>query len=480
MKDHSSPAADHLQRRSQPPKILVADDEPRLLEAMTRYLSRRHWTIATARDGEEALRKIAEDRPDLVIADIGMPRMDGFQLFTRLRRESSTRTIPFIFLTGRGQATEKLKASRIGADDYLTKPCSLDHLAQSVEAALDRIAQARKLPLEKVGLGGRIEDVDLLDLIQALELEQRTGALVLSHGERTGTLYFREGTIVEAAVRSPVREEPLFRLLGWKTGRFLFIPDLLPEQIVITGSMANVLFQDLLTLEQQERELPEQEEAPGAPGAVERTDNALLAQVFTRLDALADKHPPFRSASGTCVLRILIVGVARSGTGDLIELLLTDLSQNRWAALENSEQQSRHGADLGRVRVSPRTALHLIAVRAEKRFRSLWERCVPGAIGAILLVDPMLDDELRSHYQVFLKAKNSLSPELPVHVFLVEPDPPLSADCRSALLTGLGAWPGLTELDVTSGRLQNVATRLGVMIRLLDRGLHTPKRPHVW
>ena len=246
------------------PKILVADDEPRWLRVLSLYLSRHQCEVDTALNGQEAIQRIETHRPDLIIADITMPGMDGYELCQHLRRNASTRTIPFIFLTARDHETERLKGRRIGADDYLTKPCSLERVRQSVETAMERIERARSLSFERIGMNGRIDDIDLLDLIQALELEQKTGALVLSHGDRTGTLYLKDGVIVEADIRSPVREEPLFRLLGWKTGRFVFVPDAVPDMAPITASMAHLLFEDLQLLKEHEHRLVEHSsDAPG-------------------------------------------------------------------------------------------------------------------------------------------------------------------------------------------------------------------------
>ncbi|MGH2670529.1 MAG: response regulator, partial [bacterium] len=149
-----------------PPKILVVDDEPKWLRIVSLYLGNRDCHVETALNGEEAIQKVAAEHPDLIIADIGMPGMDGYELCSRLRRDASTRTIPFIFLTARDQDQDKIKARKVGADDYLTKPCPLERLAQSVETVMDRIEQARKIPLDRIGMSGRIEEVDLLDMIQ--------------------------------------------------------------------------------------------------------------------------------------------------------------------------------------------------------------------------------------------------------------------------------------------------------------------------
>jgi len=195
-------------------RILIVDDDPQYVRILSLYLSSRGYRVETALDGDAAYRQATECLPDLIVADIAMPGPDGYELCRRLRRNRATRTIPFIFLTGHHEETDKIKARKVGSDDFITKPCPLEQLLQRIEALIDRVEQAKKIPLDRIGLAGRIEDIDLLDLIQMLELDQKTGALVLSHGERTATLYFRDGVIVDADIRSPRREEPLFMLLG--------------------------------------------------------------------------------------------------------------------------------------------------------------------------------------------------------------------------------------------------------------------------
>ncbi len=453
-----------------PPKILVVDDEPKWLRIVSLYLSNRDCQVATALNGEEAIQKVAAEHPDLIIADIGMPGMDGYELCSRLRRDASTRTIPFIFLTARDQDQDKIKARKVGADDYLTKPCPLERLAQSVETVMDRIEQARKIPLDRIGMTGRIEEVDLLDMIQTLELDQKTGALVLSHGERTGTLYFRNGVIVEADLRSPKREEPLFRLLGWKTGRFLFIPDAAPERMPITASMANLLFQDLRELEEHEQEAlrsaPQEE-----PTAHEAPAAGQVGLVLSRLEEVAQK---FRSrhlpTADPQVLRILVVGIARSGKSELIQQLVKDLSGSRWAAVGIEEPRAKYRIDVGRVRISRDTVLHLVSVRAEKRFWPVWEQCLPGALAAILLVGSATEETLR-HLQAFLKAKGTLAPALPVQV-LLSADGPVNGESKAGDdPTTISKALGVPAPDVSSGNIQDQTVRLTLLDRLLQQAL---------
>ena len=452
------------------PTILVADDDPKLLRIITQYLDRRNWQVTTAQDGEEAVARVAHQRPDLIIADIGMPKMDGYALLSHLRRDPATRTIPFIFLTGRDHDPDRLHAFKIGADDYLTKPCALDQLVQSIETILDRIEQSRTLPLDQIGSSGRIEDVDLLDMIQAIELEQRTGALVLSHGERTGTLYFRDGTIVEAQLRSPIREEPLFRLLGWKTGRFVFMPGAIPERMPITASLAHLLLQDIRTMEDHARTMTRREphETP-APRSVLGASPA--DHLAADLEEIADRQGANRTATrDPHVLRIVVAGVARSGARDLILNLVADLSDSRWTMIGTERFQRRIPAEMGCVRISSRVILHMIAIRAEKRFRSLWEQCLPGAVGIILLAPDSLAEADR-HVLAFLKAREDLSPTVAIHV-LVEKQEHTAEDYAGNLTKArLTTWSGLPSSALSCGSIQDQAVRLNALASLLNQFL---------
>ncbi|MBO6575230.1 MAG: SpoIIE family protein phosphatase [Rhodothermales bacterium] len=119
--------------------ILVVEDE-HTLRRLLEYRLSKLYRVRTAANGEEALERVREELPDLVVSDIMMPRMDGFALQAELQKERETRAIPFIFLTAKADEQSRLKGRRTGVDDYITKPFDIDALLTRIERLLERTA----------------------------------------------------------------------------------------------------------------------------------------------------------------------------------------------------------------------------------------------------------------------------------------------------------------------------------------------------
>src|SRR5947199_3505357 len=115
--------------------IVAADDDPQLLRLMMRNLQFEGYEVIPASNGQQALEEIEEQVPDLVLLDVMMPRMDGFTVCYRVLEFSS---VPIIIITARGQDQDKVRGLDLGADDYLTKPFSVDELLARVRAVLRR------------------------------------------------------------------------------------------------------------------------------------------------------------------------------------------------------------------------------------------------------------------------------------------------------------------------------------------------------
>ncbi len=121
-------------------RILVVEDEPAFAELIALWLERHGWRPEIAPDGAHALRAFAEQCPDLIVLDLGLPRVDGWHVIERVREES---LVPIIVVTARGSEADKIRGLAAGADDYVTKPLSFPELVARVAAALRR---ARALP----------------------------------------------------------------------------------------------------------------------------------------------------------------------------------------------------------------------------------------------------------------------------------------------------------------------------------------------
>ena len=124
--------------------ILVVEDHETLLKAVQDILEGEGYTILAATDGLQALQMMEETRPDLIVADIMMPRMDGLTLYKEIRTRPEWVAIPFIFLTAKAERKDVLKGKELGAEDYLTKPFDPQELVVAVRARLGRARAIRE------------------------------------------------------------------------------------------------------------------------------------------------------------------------------------------------------------------------------------------------------------------------------------------------------------------------------------------------
>src|SRR6202047_3872518 len=125
--------------------VLVVDDEPTIAEVVARYLDRAGYHTRVAADGLEALEAAALQRPDLVVLDLMLPRVDGLEVMRRLREQDRER-IAVILLTAKGEESDRVVGLRLGADDYVVKPFSPAELVARVDAMLRRLAPAPHPP----------------------------------------------------------------------------------------------------------------------------------------------------------------------------------------------------------------------------------------------------------------------------------------------------------------------------------------------
>jgi len=119
--------------------VLVVEDDPLISEMVVRNLKLEGYRVAVAADGEDCLSKVRESRPDLILLDVLIPKLDGWDVLSRLREDARTRDIPVIMLTALSDEGSKIQGLRGGADDYVTKPFSSLELMARVETVLKRL-----------------------------------------------------------------------------------------------------------------------------------------------------------------------------------------------------------------------------------------------------------------------------------------------------------------------------------------------------
>lgn len=150
-------------------KILVVDDEPPIVNMLVYNLKQAHYQVVTARDGEEAVVRARQEKPDLIILDLMLPRLDGLEVCRILRRE---RDIPIIMLTARDTEIDRVVGLELGADDYVVKPFSVRELIARVknvlrrttlpaDPAMSRPVRVGKLTIDPASRQGRWGDLEL-------------------------------------------------------------------------------------------------------------------------------------------------------------------------------------------------------------------------------------------------------------------------------------------------------------------------------
>jgi two-component system KDP operon response regulator KdpE len=171
--------------------VLVVDDEPRILNFLSSKLRASGYGVLTATNGVEALEQVQAQEPDLVVLDIMMPKMDGFETLKELRAFSS---VPVIVLSAKGANADKVKGLGLGADDYLAKPFSPDELVARIEAVRRRLTPGEKRKVHEqfssgdltvdfkkrlvIARGGEVR-LTRIEWLLLSELTQNAGSLML-------------------------------------------------------------------------------------------------------------------------------------------------------------------------------------------------------------------------------------------------------------------------------------------------------------
>ncbi len=203
-------------------RILVVEDEPLIARMLQDCLAPLYVEIVHATSGPQALDAVAQQPPDLILLDVMLPGIDGFEVARQIKSDPKTGHLPIIFLTALSQAKDKARGFQLGADDYITKPFHFEEVQARVTGALQRAEAAQALRAAEGGRGirGRLRDMSLPSLIQFIAMEQASGVLSLTRADEQGHIYFDGGRIVNAVMGKAQGEDAVYRLLAWDDGDF--------------------------------------------------------------------------------------------------------------------------------------------------------------------------------------------------------------------------------------------------------------------
>ena len=212
-------------------RILIVDDDPWIRRMVGTVLERRAYQVDTACDGHEGLQKAFDFKPDLIITDVLMPKMDGWALVRALRSNPEMALIPVIFLTALAKEEDRILGFRLGADDYLAKPFRFEELDLRVEKVM-RLASRLQQNLQRQrqeegmpGFRGDLSQLGVSSVLTVMEMERKSGVVVLRSQRRTGRVFMRDGRVLaasfdeDASVRGA---DAVFEMLTWKEGLFHF------------------------------------------------------------------------------------------------------------------------------------------------------------------------------------------------------------------------------------------------------------------
>ncbi|GAC1616328.1 MAG: hypothetical protein PVS2B2_25990 [Candidatus Acidiferrum sp.] len=204
-----------------PVKLLLADDNPLVRDLVMKSLEHICEVVA-ANDGADALLKVIDDPPDVILCDYKMPGLDGRQLFEKLRGREATRQIPFLFMASRADIEEKLRPMTDGVEEFIGKPFLVKDLVGITKKVVDRLMlEKMQRRASRPGvIQGRLEEMSIIDLLQSLEMGQKSCRLQVQKAGEQCELYFTSGQCRDAKMGALEGDAAVYKIVLWTEGEF--------------------------------------------------------------------------------------------------------------------------------------------------------------------------------------------------------------------------------------------------------------------
>jgi DNA-binding response OmpR family regulator len=200
--------------------ILIVDADTKSQKVLEVNFKKAGYRVMITETMAQAQELLAAETPELIITDTRLPDGDGFALCEYIKQQPLLRDVPLIFLTEDGALPRKMRGFELGATDYLTKPIYIKEIVGRVELALQQRAKSMLSDADAELIEGDLAEITVVDLLQTIEVELRSGTIQLERNGIQATVYFQEGNILDAICGKLQGEEALYRLMLWPKGRF--------------------------------------------------------------------------------------------------------------------------------------------------------------------------------------------------------------------------------------------------------------------
>ncbi|WP_181197136.1 response regulator, partial [Enhygromyxa salina] len=240
-------------------------------------LRKAGFSVTTAEDIDQALLVLEHGEPDLIISDTRLPGKDGFAFCTEVKKNSKWAGIPFVFLTSAKAIEDKVRGLELGVEDYLVKPIYIKEVTTRLRMLMQR-KQREKLESKNAArtkFTGHLADMAVVDLFQTIEISRKSGTIDFETDLGDATIWFRDGTIIDAEMGRLQAEQAVYRLLGLTDGSFAVEFKNINRNPVIKESTQSLLMEGMRRVDEWGR-LLEQLPALDEVLAVDRTAVAEL------------------------------------------------------------------------------------------------------------------------------------------------------------------------------------------------------------
>jgi len=244
--------------------VLIADEDEAFRRFLGMPLAARGFTIYEAADGAAAWQLAVQSRPWLILADVSMPEVDGFEFCRRVRSHPLLSRKPLLFISASDRYRERYRALQIGADDFLSKQMPIRELLMRIQLLMTRYSDLKASSDERHAGGpsagaleGRVEVFGAPALLQICNQGRLSGVFVANAEDAADTeavFGFREGEIITAATGHRSGPEAVYAFLGWQKGRFRFRPGDPGEGQPLAQSVEHLLLEGCRLLDEARNE----------------------------------------------------------------------------------------------------------------------------------------------------------------------------------------------------------------------------------